>query len=29
MGKVACATAMGLGTAVGGWKIIKTVAETL
>ena len=24
-----CATAMGLGTAVGGWKIIKTVAETL
>ena len=23
--KVACATAMGLGTAVGGWKIIKTV----
>ena len=23
--QLACATAMGLGTSVGGWKIIKTV----
>ncbi len=23
MGKFACATAMGLGTAIGGWKIIE------
>ena len=29
MGKVACATAMGLGTAVGGWKIIKTVGGNI
>lgn len=27
--KVACATAMGLGTAVGGWKIIKTVGGNI
>ena len=27
--KVACATAMGLGTAVGGWKIIKTVGDIM
>ena len=27
--KVACAQAMGLGTAVGGWKIIKLLAEIL
>ena len=27
--KVACATTMGLGTAVGGWKIIKLLAEIL
>lgn len=29
MGKVACATAMGLGTAIGGWKIIKTVGGNI
>ena len=29
MGKIACATAMGLGTAVGGWKIIKTVGGNI
>ena len=28
MGKIACATAMGLGTA-GGWKIIKTVGGNI
>ena len=27
--KVSCATAMGLGTAVGGWKIIKTVGGNI
>ena len=27
--KIACATAMGLGTAVGGWKIIKTVGGNI
>lgn len=27
--KVACATAMGLGTAIGGWKIIKTVGGNI
>ncbi|ULG74688.1 inorganic phosphate transporter [Macrococcus brunensis] len=27
--QVACATAMGLGTAVGGWKIIKTVGGNI
>ncbi|MCD8914072.1 MULTISPECIES: inorganic phosphate transporter [Staphylococcus] len=27
--KVACAAAMGLGTAVGGWKIIKTVGGNI
>ncbi|QKV12152.1 inorganic phosphate transporter [Staphylococcus saprophyticus] len=27
--KVACATAMGIGTAVGGWKIIKTVGGNI
>ncbi|WP_436860023.1 anion permease [Staphylococcus caeli] len=27
--KVACATAMGLGTAVGGWKIIKAVGGNI
>src|SRR5699024_4468336 len=27
--KVACATAMGLGTAFGGWKIIKTVGGNI
>ena len=29
MGKFACATAMGLGTAIGGWKIIKTVGGNI
>ncbi|GEP83848.1 putative phosphate transporter protein [Staphylococcus piscifermentans] len=27
--KIACATAMGLGTAIGGWKIIKTVGGNI
>lgn len=27
--KIACATAMGLGTAVGGWKIIETVGGNI
>ncbi|MCE5090602.1 inorganic phosphate transporter [Staphylococcus devriesei] len=27
--KLACATAMGLGTAIGGWKIIKTVGGNI
>lgn len=27
--KVSCATAMGLGTAIGGWKIIKTVGGNI
>lgn len=27
--QIACATAMGLGTAVGGWKIIKTVGGNI
>ncbi|MGK9045554.1 inorganic phosphate transporter [Mammaliicoccus vitulinus] len=27
--KICCATAMGLGTAVGGWKIIKTVGGNI
>lgn len=27
--KISCATAMGLGTAVGGWKIIKTVGGNI
>lgn len=27
--KIACATAMGIGTAVGGWKIIKTVGGNI
>lgn len=27
--KIACATAMGFGTAVGGWKIIKTVGGNI
>ncbi len=27
--KFACATAMGLGTAIGGWKIIKTVGGNI
>ena len=27
--KMACATAMGLGTAIGGWKIIKTVGGNI
>ncbi|MGS0649578.1 anion permease, partial [Staphylococcus arlettae] len=27
--KVSCAAAMGLGTAVGGWKIIKTVGGNI
>jgi PiT family inorganic phosphate transporter len=27
--KVACATAMGLGTALGGWKIVKTMGHRI